>query len=238
MGLALLSAAPRPGGGGLVLRRTNPQRGEGGFTLVELMLSVLILALIMTAVCGVVSSTIQAQDRIEEVTGGSEIGSAILAQIRQDLEGAFLPGTDAEYFAAADGKGGGGDRDRIDFVTTTVAYGAEREGDEPLFHSTNEVGYQLAENRREPGVAVLYRREDLFVDREPLKGGRLTELYDRVAGFNLKFWNGEKWVEEWVSKRVGGKLPRAVQIELRILVTERDDKEYPRSFLMTVTYPR
>lgn len=209
-----------------------------GFTLVELMLSVLILAILMTMIYGVVSSTIEAQNRIEEVTGGSEIGSAILAQVRQDLEGAFLPKPDEEFFVASDGKGGGGDRDRIDFVTSVVAYGAEREGDKAAFHSVNEVGYQLAENRSESGVGVLYRREDLFVDREPLRGGKLTELYDRVVNFNLQFWNGEKWVKDWNNKREGGKLPRAVQVELRILVTERGSRDHAISHTMTVTWPR
>jgi type II secretion system protein J len=209
-----------------------------GFTLVELMLSVLILAILMTMIYGVVSSTIEAQNRIEEVTGGSEIGSAILAQIRQDLEGAFLPKNDEEYFVATDAKGGGGDRDRIDLVTSTVSYGAEREGDEAVFHSVNEVGYQLSENRRESGLGVLYRREDLFVDREPLRGGKLTEFYDRVVHFNLSFWNGEKWVKDWNNKRDGGKLPRAVQVELRILVTERNVKDHALNYLTTVTFPR
>ncbi len=209
-----------------------------GFTLVELLLSVLILAIIMTVVCGVVVSTIQAQNRIEEVAGGSEIGSAILSQMRRDLEGAFLPKTDEEYFLGVDAKGGGGERDRIDFVTSCLAYGAEREGDDSVFHSVNEVGYQVGENRDEAGVGVLYRREDYFLDREPLRGGRLMELYDRVVHFNLQYWNGEEWVKDWSNKRDGGKLPRAIRIELRLLVNEGGDRDQARNHVLTVTFPR
>ncbi len=209
-----------------------------GFTLVELMLSVLILALLMTAVCGVVAATIQAQERIEEVTGGSEIGPAILAQVRQDLEGAFLPDQEGEFFVAEDGRSGGAERDRIDFVSSTVTFGAEREGDEPLFHSVNEIGYQVAGNPREAGMGILYRREDLFVDREPLKGGRLVELYDRVVRFDLKFWDGEKWVKDWNNKRDGGRMPRAVRIDMGLLVAERWENDHSRDFLLTVTFPR
>ena len=60
-----------------------------GFTLVELMLAVLILAIMMSIVYGVVVSTVNAAHRVEEITASSEIGPAILTQVRSDLEAAF-----------------------------------------------------------------------------------------------------------------------------------------------------
>ncbi len=209
-----------------------------GFTLVELMLAVLILAVIMALVYGVLVSTIEAQNRVEEITLASEVGPAILSQIRRDLEGAFLPKSDVEYFVAADGKGPGGDRDRIDFVTAGMAYGPEKEGEEAAFHSTNETGYQVQDNRNEAGMGILYRREDLFVDRDPLRGGRLIELYDRVRHLDLQFWDGEKWKPAWNNKSDGRKLPEAVRVELKILVTDREDKQVERSYSTTITFPK
>ncbi len=215
-------------------------RRENGFTLVELMLSILLLAVMMSIIYGAVVSTVEAAHRVEEINQGSEIGPAILSQIREDLEGAFLPARDAEWFVALPRKGSTGDRDRIDFVTARMAYGARKDGEDPAFHSVNEVGYQVIDGR--PGtdatVGVLYRREDYFIDNEPLRGGHLMEMYDRVRHFHLEFYNGEKWMPDWNSKREKNKLPQAVRIELRIVVNDRDNKNLEQSFVSIVTFPR
>lgn len=209
--------------------------GRRGFTLIELMLAIFILAIIMTIVCGVVASTVEAAHRVEEVLLSSEVGPAILSQIRRDLEGAFVPAEDVEYFFVVDRKGSSGERDRIDFVASGMSYGPEREGDRGTFQSVNEIGYQVVDNREEPGVGILCRREDYFIDADPLKGGALTELYDRVRHFAVSFWNGEKWVEEWSSKEGRG-LPPAVKIELTIVVNERDDVQKDRAYSTVITF--
>jgi type II secretion system protein J len=206
-----------------------------GFTLVELMLAVLILAIMMSIIYGVVVSTVSAARRVEEITATSEIGPAILTQIRIDLEAAFLP-KEGEYFVATKRASGGGSRDRIDFVSGVMAYGSENEIEEPRFHSVNEVGYQMIESRKDPSVGILYRREDYFIDSDPLKGGRLTELYDRVRSFSLRFLEGEKWRDDWNSKTQKG-LPRAVEIELKIVVTDRE-MPLEKTFKTTVTFLR
>jgi len=212
-------------------------RGHRGFTLVELMLAVLLLSIMMSIIYGVVVSTVTAARRVEEITATSEIGPAILTQIRADLEAAFLPKPDVEYFVATKRGGAGNNRDRIDFVSGVMAYGSENEIEEPRFHSVNEVGYQLMESRKNPGYAILYRREDYFIDEDPLKGGHLTELYDRVRSFSLRFRDdGELWRDDWNSKTQKG-LPRAVEIELKIAVTDREQVS-ERSYKTTVNFVR
>ena len=202
--------------------------------MVELMLAVLILAIMMSIIYGVVVSTVNAARRVEEITAASEIGPAILTQIRADLEAAFLP-KEGEYFVATKRAGGGNARDRIDLVSGVMAYGSENEIEEPRFHSINEVGYQTIDSRKDPSVCILYRREDYFIDSDPLKGGRLTELYDRVRSFSLRFLEGEVWRNDWNSKTQKG-LPKAVEIELKIVVNGRDNKTEEQSFKTTVTF--
>lgn len=211
-------------------------RSRRGFTLVELMLAILILAIMMSIVYGVVVSTVEAAHRVEEITASSEIGPAILTQIRSDLEAAFLP-KEGDYFVGLDVKAGTGNRDRIDFVSSAMAYGSEFDTDEPRFHSVNEVGYQVVESRTVPGAGTLYRREDLGLDAEPLRGGRLTELYDRVSHFKLRYLDGELWKDEWSSKAMK-KLPAAVRIELRIFAVERGEQLVEQSFSTTLTFPK
>lgn len=210
---------------------------RGGFTLVEIMLSVLLLSIIMTIIYGIVVSTVEAAARVEEISQAGEVGPAILGQLREDLESAFLLPKEGEQFVSISRKGSTGDRDRIDFISCRTAYGARRDGEEPAFHSVNEVGYQVQESKADASVGILYRRQDYFIDNEPLRGGQLTEIYDRVRHFHLEFYNGERWVPDWNSAREKNTLPAAVRIELKIVVTDRE-KPVEQSFVHIVTFAR
>jgi prepilin-type N-terminal cleavage/methylation domain-containing protein len=216
------------------MKTTRPARG--GFTLVEIMLSVLLLSIIMTIIYGVVVSTIEAAQRVEEINQAGEIGPAILGQMREDLEGAFLLPKIPESFVSIPKRGTSGDRDRIDFVTSRMAYGTRVDGGDPSFQSPNEVGYQVVESKTDPSLGILYRRQDYFVDNEPLRGGQLTELYDRVRSFRVEFWNGQQWMSDWNSKREKNTLPVAVRIQLKLLVSDHD-KPVEQTFTSVVTYP-
>jgi hypothetical protein len=191
-------------------------------------------------------STVQAQKRVEEVQSSSEIGPALLAQIRADLEAAYLPpvapGKEGEAapdpFLSFDRKANLGDRDRLDFLIATPAYGPERDGEPPRFHGVNETGYQLLDSKEDPSVGVLYRREDFSVDADPLRGGFLTELYDRVKHFNVTFFDGKLWRNDWSAKREKNTLPRAVRVELRILVQDREERNAEQVYATTITFAR
>jgi prepilin-type N-terminal cleavage/methylation domain-containing protein len=199
-----------------------------GFTLLELMLTILILAIIMALVYGIVVTTVQAANRIEEVMQGVEIGPAILAQLRDDLEGVILTDPKGDQFNGLDRKLSFGDRDRIDFLTTTMAYDREKDDVDPRFHGLNEVGYTVLDHPNDPNVGILYRRIDPFVDADPLKGGRLVELYDRVRSFNVTYVEdpAKPPSSSWNSKEKQGKLPKAFRVELVILVGQGEERRY------------
>lgn len=205
---------------------------KSGFTLVELMLAVLILAIMMSIVYGVVVGTVTAARRVEEVTASSEVGPAILTRIRADLESAFLP-KEGEFFLGSKRAGGGEGRDRLDFISSELAYGSENDLEEPRFHCINEVGYQVLDSKKDPDAGILYRREDFFIDADPLKGGHLTEMYDRVRSLSFRYYDGEEWKPEWSSK-LKKALPKAVEIELKILVVDRDNPAKEQVFKTTV----
>jgi len=207
-------------------------KSRRGFTLIEVMLAILILAIMMSIVYGVVVSTVSAARRVEEITAASEIGPAILTRVRADLEAAFLP-KEGEFFLGIRKPGGGMDRDRIDFISSELAYGSENDVEEPRFHSINEVGYQVLESKKDPNYGVLYRREDFFIDADPLKGGHLVEMYDRVKSFSLRYYDGQDWRTDWSSKTQKG-LPKAVEIQLKIYVSQNGDSNVEQSFKTTV----
>ncbi len=192
-----------------------------GFTLLELMIAVSLVAIVMTIIYGVVASTLKAEQRIDELTHGTEIGPAVLNLVRQDLDAAFLPDATTESFRGTDAKGYGGDRDRLDFVSSVPAYGSDQPYAPPRFHGINEVGWQVKESPEHAGEGALYRRLDPFLDAEPLRGGNLTIVVDRVLSFNVEYWNGSIWATTWEPLKQDGKLPAAVKIELKLKVPDR-----------------
>jgi type II secretion system protein J len=216
------------------------RRGRAAFTLIEILLAVSLVAIIMAIAYGVVVSTVKAQERIEETTLGTEIGPVLLNQFRQDVEAAFAPDQETDWFLGQDRKGGVGDRDRLDFVSDVPSLGAEDAYAEPRFNNVNEVGYLVDDNRQRPGELVLYRREDLWIDEEPLKGGKLTAVYDRVLTFDIQYWDGEKWVESWSSKASEGSLPPAVKVVVKLLVPDKSAQNgvVARTYSITVVRPR
>lgn len=187
-----------------------------GFTLVEIMVAFSILAFLAVMIYGVVNATVQAHDQIEAILQETAPPPAVLNIIRQDIESAFIPDAEISYFKGVNQTGLFGPADRLDFVSTTMAYGRAEEDAEDQFHAINEVGYQLKQNPNSSDFMVLYRREAYFVDDEPTEGGTLVELYDRVKSFSLQYWDGEKWRSEWDSLEEDGALPLAVMVELKI----------------------
>ncbi|HZL71056.1 MAG TPA: type II secretion system protein GspJ [Planctomycetota bacterium] len=195
------------------MRRTS----TSGFTLIEILLAVALCALVMTLVYGVLMATIQASERVDELTHGSEIGPAILAQIREDIGAAFLPGTDQDYFVGQERSG----RDRVDFVSSAAVYASETPGAEPTIHSVNEIGYQVKEGPSGEDGLVLYRRVDPFVDAQPLQGGRLTAIAEKVTSFKVTYSAGAEWLTSWVSSKHENTLPSSIKIELKLRVPDR-----------------
>jgi len=221
--------------GGVVLRGHHKGRIEG-FTLIEIILAVALVALVMGVIYGVVISTIQAAERVDELTHGSEIGPAILAQIREDVAAAFLPGIDQDYFVGQERSG----RDRLDFVSSTAVFASETPMSEPAVHTVNEIGYQVREGPTPEDGLVLYRRVDPFIDAEPLRGGRLTALAEKVTSFKVAYWGGAEWLPSWVSSKQDNKLPPAIRIELKLKVPDRlaEEGASERTFVTIIPLAR
>jgi len=211
-----------------------------GFTLLEILLAIALVAIIMAVAYGIVVSTVQAAERIEETTLGTEIGPVILNQFRQDVEAAFVPDQEKDWFVGQDRKGSSGDRDRIDFVAGVTAFGADDSFAEAKFHNVNEIGWLVEDSRKNAGETVLYRREDYFTDDEPLKGGRMAALYDRVVAFDVTYWDGEKWVESWQSKANNGKAPAAVKLVMILVIPDKtaEGGVRRRTYSISVVLPR
>jgi prepilin-type N-terminal cleavage/methylation domain-containing protein len=194
-----------------------------GFTLIEVILTLVMLGYIVSCIYPCLIYTIDAKDRVESMSAVNKVGQAIIRQITHDLEGCYTPLGLQNPFEGIDN----GTADSINFVTTV-----ESAPDENGVRSNiTEVGYRVEVNEQDPDYYVLLRREGFFVKDDPLKGGTLSEVYDRVRSFNLTYYDGENgWVDSWNCEEQEGpplavKIEFVVKVERETLGSEKEEEE-------------
>lgn len=189
--------------------------GGRGFTLIEVLMTVAITAIVMAAVGTILVGVLDAGKNIEETSRDEKAGYGILSVLRRDLAGAYGYALGGPAFKGEDESDSGRDADRLDFVTTADVL-VDENGISPRLV---EVGYRLKSATVEDRtVLVLYRRAS------PLSGDPLesdteyTELYGFVEAFNLQYLDPETqdWVDSWEETT----LPPAVKVELKLTPDE------------------
>ena len=198
-----------------------------GFTLLEIMLAVSVLALVGTMVYGGFSQTALNKARVEEDVDHSRIIHMALERMVRELTMAFVsthvnPSPDLRVVETAFiGKDNGRD-DRIDFTSFSHRrlYRDARESDQ------NEISYFVTEHPDDPDVQVLARREQNRIDDDPRRGGKSQILVENVEEFDIEYFDPllSDWVQSWDTEDVlaqPNRLPTQVRILLAITDTRR-----------------
>jgi prepilin-type N-terminal cleavage/methylation domain-containing protein len=169
---------------------------KSGFTLIEIIISVMVTAIIVTALAMILKGTVDSKIAVEREARARRLGPAIMATISSDLRNAWATGPvedveiDGTWFR---GDHNGGDNDATDelwFVTSRDSYMMY----EGISSDLTEVGYYLKENDAEEGSALdglysLYRREDFLVDKRQDEGGLGILMHDRVVSFRVWYYD-------------------------------------------------
>lgn len=209
-----------------------------GFTLLELIVSLGILAALVGLVLQLMTLTVRGRDMVLEGMRRPKVSNAIISQIVKDLRYVWFGGlTGNAGFVGRSRTVGGKDGDRIDFITARLARTVEldeenKDEDRPM-SNLSEVGYALRQS--DDGVHLeLWRREDAYVDDDPANGGAYTLIYGRVRELSWTYYDrpgespGNKGHEEWDS-RVKRRVPYALILQLSFDVEDdeerRDDAE-------------
>ncbi|MFO1078724.1 MAG: hypothetical protein U1E73_13450 [Planctomycetota bacterium] len=245
------SNSPRSSAPARDLRRPT-RLGEGGFTLMEVLLAVGLTATIMLTVGTAFHALLGARETIDELSESTEAGPRILNLIERDLRGlyTFNVGNNA-VFRGRDMDVGSFEADRMDFLTTTDAVGfvLDNQGN-PKRPSLCEVGYWFKQNPRYRDLIEMWRREDPLVDGDLVTQGSFQLVHDRIKSFKVTYFkelgNEAEEFFEWDSS-VDDKLPRRIKIEFTIerrrgsrnVVNDREiddfeasEKTYVRHFVL------
>ena len=195
---------------------------KGGFTLLEVILAVTVLALVGTMIYGGFSQTALNKDRIETDVDHSRVVHMALERMARELTMAFVsthanPSPDLRYVETGFIGRDEGREDRIDFTSFSHRrlYRNARESDQ------NEISYFVTEHPDDPEAKVLARREQNRIDEDPSRGGKSQILVPDVEELDLEYYDPllSEWVKSWNTEDVlaqPNRLPTQVRITLRV----------------------
>lgn len=201
-------------------------KSRSGFTMIELLVTLAIMALVMTALLATLQGTVRAHDEAAVEIASVRDGPRILDMVERDLRALHVYNVkDNVVLKGASERPAGLRGDRVDFLcgNDSARRIADTTGDhdslEDVASDVNEVGYRLRSSSRSDEFMELWRREDLFLDDEPFEGGTYEKIHDRIRKFQITYFEhlGEKAEEtdEW-DMAEEKRLPAAVRIDLEL----------------------
>jgi general secretion pathway protein J len=170
----------------MILRLQERRRG---FTLIELMISAALMAIVIGSAYACLSAGINGKRLIEARAEGMQSARVALNMIATDLR-ATIPLAGSVEFVGMRRTLGEMDADNLDFATRNYNPKRLREPD------YCEISYFLTRDP-EADSFILVRRRDPTPDPEPMEGGLQEEIARGVRGLRFEFYDGFEWFDEW-----------------------------------------
>ncbi len=208
---------------------TVKRETRAGFTLVEVLLTLLIMSGIMVALTQILSAARTARDTIHNIQETTLAGPAICDLIERDLRAIVTYDRTRQLHLRVKNRVLlGMDADSIDFVTSTDSLAPVELDNRFVKADVNEVGYRLRPNPTAPDqFCEIYRREGFGVDDDPYEDGTFMYLHDRVKGFDVQCFakdgRDEQPIDSWGTddkpENIG--LPARIEISLTLELAPR-----------------
>ena len=196
--------------------RRAPRDSEGGFTLIEVLLAVSLVAMMAALVFGSLYVTTSAIDAVRVNSANEQIVRSTMRVMTDELS--LSDGPQTSPWMGINGQQDGQPADSVAFRTMGQFRGAESSKDTEMVRIvyTREGDRLLRFVRRN-----LYGLTDDSVEQ--------MELATKVKGFNVRYYDGTNklWLDEWAKP---GAIPKAVLIELT-LVREKSELQTVRQWV-------
>ena len=181
------------------------QTPEGGFTLVEVLLAVSLVAMMATLVFGSLYVTTSAIDAARANSANEQIVRSTLRVMTDELSVGVAHTTSP--WMGINGQQGGQPADSVAFLTMGQFRGAESTKDTELV--------RIVYSREGDRLLRFVRRNLYGLTDESIEQ---VELATRVKGFNVRYYDGMSnlWLDEWDGRGRPG-TPKALLIELTLL---------------------
>jgi prepilin-type N-terminal cleavage/methylation domain-containing protein len=200
----------------MLTHASNPSSRSPGFTLLELMIAISILALVLVTIAGSFNAVIHSKFHGEERLYVDREGRAILREISNELRGAVQVPI-APTHVALEGNPQMRDRTPIDGVAVATLTAGHRRAITGL--GTEElVAYSVAPNRQHRKWFILTRTEMSGLLTGHASASPPIVLAENLVLLHIKYFDGNSWSESWDSSALpkGTQLPVAVSIDLAL----------------------
>jgi general secretion pathway protein J len=226
----------------MMLRRSQAsRRGRRGFTLIEVLISIAILAAITSLLFGAFAAMKRSKDGLTRVQDRQREGRLAMARITRELQSAYLsahiPLNQALLVQKTIFKSERGTpADRVDFT----AFANRRLDKNSHVSDQCELSYFGSPNPDGSGTTDLVRRIDTEIDLEPTKGGKVEVLATDIDLFDLQYLDAQtgQWQENWDTTQTTGqpdRLPLQVRVILVLNGGARSASERSRGTIRLVT---
>ena len=197
-----------------------------GLTLLEMLIAISIIGIIMAVVYGAYMSNVDAIQMSRQEAEITQKARIVFDRMGKDLASAFIGtgmGEEQEenllVFIGQDIETDGDPTDRLDFTSLSHM----PMGGAGPWTDLCEVSYFLEADPEGAGF-VLFRRDDAYLDGNPVEGGPFFEIADGIKSFDMTFQDqGGEVYENWNSLEgeQKGRLPSLISI--RLVFTNGDD---------------
>jgi len=202
-------------------------KNVGGFTLLEVLVSMVILVIIMAAVYSAYTTNVEAIQIARQNGEVHQTGRIVLNRVTKDLQSALV---EVSVTSEKIKLGLVGQRreiegrraDRIDFSTVTHLPLTEKGPASDLC----EIGYLVAEDSEGKGL-VLLRRDDSSVDEDVTQGGSLQEMAGNVIEFSLTYLNSQgEELDSWNTLEAMPVSGLPLLVKVRLVLRDELNREH------------
>jgi len=196
------------------------RRKRRGFTLLELLVAISILAMVSVLIYGAFSSMRRTKEGLERIQDRYREGRIAMQRVTRELSSAYLSQhvpLDQALTMAQTGFIGtrGNPADRVDFT----AFANTRRDRDAHESDQAEISYYGSSNPDGSGTTDLVRRISTRPDLEFQRGGRVEVLATDIDLFELEYFDAQTglWTDTWDSTQtVGqpGRIPYLLRITL------------------------